>query len=211
MCLHTNVHTQPHRQHPPLRFSYTSAVQLFVMVWLLPPLKTHHLQMAGAGWMNPVLPWQSLSRAGNHIHRCTHTPPHLYFLICQSAVGNEGTTMDTQNRGSKAWRSHTLTHTHRDTQNREWFLPSFNPRRDNHHTCAKHTYSTLPPACNLHLGKGIFHLDVTAAGQACIPTHTDTCTLFLTLHLPLLLSFPSKEDQAQSRTDEVRCFTKLEF
>lgn len=41
-------------------------------------------------------------------------------------------------------------------------------------TCARvrrYTRTTLPAACNLHLGKGIFHLSVTATGQTYITAY----------------------------------------
>lgn len=74
-----------------------------------------------------------------------HTPTHLYFLICLPQTGNKGTTMNTQNRGSKTRHSHTCMHT-LETGNHS--CPHSNPEGT--------THTTVPPACDLHLGKGIF-------------------------------------------------------
>lgn len=51
-----------------------------------------------------------------------------------------------------------------------------------------HTYSTkttLPPTCNLHLGRETFHLNVTATGQAgrLEHPHAHSCTLSPSLSL----------------------------
>lgn len=179
VCMHTqHAHIHLHRQLPPLQFLYGSAVQFWGKTWLLPPADGRgHLDVSSFTVTKSVSSWKP--------HPQMNTPTHLYFLICLPQTGNKGTTMDTQNRGSKMRHSHTLCmHTLKTLKTGNHSCPHSNPEGTTH-TCKRQTHTTVPPACDLHLGKGIFHLGVTASGQACIPTHTDTCA-----HTLYLLSLP---------------------
>lgn len=134
---------------------------------------------------------KSQSLAGNHIHRCTHPHTCTFSSACLRQATREPQWVPKKKK--KRIKDVTQPHMHahsQNIQNRESFLPSLKPRSGNSHTCKRQTYTTVPPACDLHLGKGIFHLSVTATGQACIPTHTDTRTHTLYL-LSLSLSPPA--------------------
>lgn len=62
-------------------------------------------------------------------------------------IGSLSCPHSTPEEISPTFAKHTHTHTQR-------------------HACmCADTHGTLPAACNLHLGKGIFHLSVTAIGQ----------------------------------------------
>lgn len=128
----------------------------------------------------------------------THTPVLSHLPVCGRQQGNH-------NRNPKQRIKDVIQpHTHRNTQNKEPSLPSFNPGRDNLHTCKTHTHThmhththahacthahtTLLLACNLHLGIGIFHLGMIATGQACIPRLTNSLTQ--SLSFSTCYSFP---------------------
>ena len=176
--MHTHTHKDSHT-HTPTQTAPTSEV----LVWHCSVVvgnhlasassEKHHLQMAGATWMYPILPWQYLSLAGSHIHRC----PHPHTCTFSSARLKQATREPQWVPEIEDQRHDVAPHTHTHTltpTKQEVVLTLISPQKGQLRT--KHTHTRLPPACNLHLGKGIFHLGVTATGQACIPTHTDAHT-----------------------------------
>lgn len=127
--------------------------------------------MSMATWTYPVLPSKL------HIYRCAHPHTCAFSSACLRQATREPWI---SKRRSKMWHSHTGMRTLTILKIGSHPCPHSNPEGTD--------TNTVPQACNLHLGEGIFHLAVTATGPACIPTHRETRThTFYLIHCPHLL------------------------